>query len=85
MIEVEVENRSGAAVDEDGHVALARAVLAAEGVEEGELGIHFVVIGSADADVADALDLAADTDSAARTGDEPRHATNGIGEQAGDT
>ncbi len=42
MIEVEVENRSGAEVDEDGHVALARAVLAAEGVEEGELGIHFV-------------------------------------------
>lgn len=42
MIEVEVENRSGAAVDEAGHVALARAVLAAEGVEEGELGIHFV-------------------------------------------
>lgn len=37
-----MENRSGAAVDEAGHVALARAVLAAEGVEEGELGIHFV-------------------------------------------
>ncbi len=42
MIEVELENRSGAAVDEDGHVALARAVLAAEGVDEGELGIQWV-------------------------------------------
>lgn len=42
MIEIELDNRSGAAADEDGHAALARAVLAAEGVHEGELGIHFV-------------------------------------------
>ena len=42
MIEVEVENRSGARADEAGHVALARAVLAAEGVAAGELGIQFV-------------------------------------------
>lgn len=37
-----MENRSGVPVDEAGHVALARAVLASEGVEEGELGIQFV-------------------------------------------
>jgi probable rRNA maturation factor len=42
MIEVEVENRSGAEVDADGAVALARAVLAGEGVEAGELGLAFV-------------------------------------------
>jgi probable rRNA maturation factor len=42
MIVVEVENRSGAAVDEEGAVELARRVLAAEGVESGELGIAFV-------------------------------------------
>ncbi len=42
MIEVEVENRSGVAVDEAGAVELARRVLAAEGVEAGELGIAFV-------------------------------------------
>jgi probable rRNA maturation factor len=42
VIEVEVENRSGAEVDEAGAVALARVVLAAEGVESGELGLHFV-------------------------------------------
>jgi probable rRNA maturation factor len=42
MLEVEVENRSGASVDEPGAVALAREVLAAEGVGEGELGIAFV-------------------------------------------
>ena len=42
MIEVEVENRSGIAVDEDAAVELVRRVLAAEGVESGELGIAFV-------------------------------------------
>jgi probable rRNA maturation factor len=42
VIEIEVENRSGETVDEDGARALARAVLAAEGVEAGELGLVFV-------------------------------------------
>ena len=42
MIEVEVENRSGAGVDEDGAVELARRVLEAEGVTDGELGLAFV-------------------------------------------
>ena len=42
MISVEVENRSGADVDEAGAVALAHHVLRAEGVESGELGIAFV-------------------------------------------
>jgi len=42
VIEIEVENRSGETVDEGGARALARAVLAAEGVEAGELGLVFV-------------------------------------------
>ena len=42
MIAVEIENRSGEAVDERGAVEVARAVLAGEGVAEGELGIAFV-------------------------------------------
>ncbi len=42
MVDVEVENRSGAEVDADAAVALARAVLAEEGVAEGELGLAFV-------------------------------------------
>ena len=42
MLEVEVANRSGLAVDEAGAIALARDVLAREGVREGELGIAFV-------------------------------------------
>ena len=42
MVAVEVDNRSGQEVDERGAISLAQRVLAAEGVEEGELGIHFV-------------------------------------------
>jgi probable rRNA maturation factor len=42
MIAVETSNRSGADVDEDAASALARSVLEAEGVTEGELGIVFV-------------------------------------------
>ncbi|SRR5712691_763962 len=42
MVAVEVANRSGAEVDEEAAVALARDVLAAEGVDDGELGLAFV-------------------------------------------
>ena len=42
MIEVEASNRSGQEVNEAAAVAFARAVLEAEGVAEGELGIAFV-------------------------------------------
>jgi probable rRNA maturation factor len=42
MVAVELENRSGVEVEADAAVALARGVLAAEGVEEGELGLAFV-------------------------------------------
>ena len=42
MVVVEVENRSGVEVEADAAVALARTVLAAEGVDEGELGLAFV-------------------------------------------
>jgi len=42
VIDVEVDNRSGVEVDEVGAVELARRVLAAEGVEDGELGLAFV-------------------------------------------
>jgi probable rRNA maturation factor len=42
VITVDVENRSGAEVDEPGAVELAERVLRAEGIEAGELGIAFV-------------------------------------------
>ena len=42
MISVEVSNRSGVEVEEEAAADLARNVLAGEGVEDGELGLHFV-------------------------------------------
>jgi probable rRNA maturation factor len=42
VVTVEIENRSGTEVDEAGAEALARSVLAAEGIEDGDLGLAFV-------------------------------------------
>jgi probable rRNA maturation factor len=42
MVEVEVVNRSGAELDVEAAAALAREVLAAEGITEGELGLALV-------------------------------------------
>jgi len=42
VIEIEIENRSGVAVDEHGAVELVRRVLAEEGVDSGEIGLAFV-------------------------------------------
>jgi probable rRNA maturation factor len=42
VIDVEVSNRSGLEVEADAAATLARTVLAAEGIEDGELGIAFV-------------------------------------------
>jgi probable rRNA maturation factor len=47
MVEVEVANRSGVAVDEQAAVELARLVLAREGVVDGELGLAFVAADEA--------------------------------------
>jgi probable rRNA maturation factor len=42
VLEIEVDNRSGAAIDEAAAATVARNVLAAEGVQDGELGLVFV-------------------------------------------
>jgi probable rRNA maturation factor len=42
MVAVEVANRSGVEVEEQAAVVVAQRVLAGEGVEDGELGLHFV-------------------------------------------
>ena len=42
MVDVEVENRSGSEVPAQEAAGLAQRVLAAEGVESGELGLAFV-------------------------------------------
>ena len=52
MIHVEVDNRSGAAVEGEAAVELARRLLAGEGIADGEVGIAFV-----DADESRALKL----------------------------
>jgi probable rRNA maturation factor len=42
MISVEVSNRSGVEVEAAAAAELAQSVLAGEGIEDGELGLHFV-------------------------------------------
>ena len=42
LVTVEIANRSGAEVDEAAAAELARQVLAAEGIEDGDLGLVFV-------------------------------------------
>ncbi len=42
VVTVEIANRSGAEVDEEAAADLARRVLAAEGIEHGDLGLVFV-------------------------------------------
>jgi len=42
LVTVEIENRSGADVDEQGAEELALRVLSAEGIHEGDLGLLFV-------------------------------------------
>jgi probable rRNA maturation factor len=42
VVTVEIANRSGAEVDEEAAADLARRVLAAEGIDEGDLGLVFV-------------------------------------------
>jgi probable rRNA maturation factor len=42
VLEIDVDNRSGAAIDEAAAATVARNVLAAEGVQDGELGLVFV-------------------------------------------
>jgi probable rRNA maturation factor len=42
VLEIDVDNRSGVAIDEAAAATVARNVLAAEGVQDGELGLVFV-------------------------------------------
>ena len=42
MVDVEVVNRSGESFDVEGATGLARTVLAAEGIDDGELGLTLV-------------------------------------------
>ena len=57
-----MENRSGARVDEDAAVELARSVLSTEGVGDGELGIAFVGLDEIRALKAEHLGIDEETD-----------------------
>lgn len=84
MIEVEVENRSGAAVDEAGAVELARRVLAGEGVESGELGLVFVGPEESRALKLEHLDIDEATDALAFPLDALDDLPDGLPRQLGD-
>jgi probable rRNA maturation factor len=84
VIEVEVENRSGASVDEAGAVELARRVLAGEGVESGELGLVFVGPEESRALKLEHLDIDEATDALAFPLDALDDLPDGLPRQLGD-
>jgi probable rRNA maturation factor len=84
VIEVEVDNRSGVAVDEAGAVELARRVLAGEGVESGELGLVFVDPDESRALKKEHLDVDEATDALAFPLDALDELPDGLPRQLGD-
>jgi probable rRNA maturation factor len=84
VIEVEVENRSGVEVDEQGATALARQVLAAEGVEAGELGLAFVGPAEIRALKSEHLGIDEETDALAFPIDALEELPAGLPRQLGD-
>jgi probable rRNA maturation factor len=84
VIEVEVDNRSGVAVDEAGAVELARRVLAGEGVESGELGLVFVGPEESRALKLEHLDVDEATDALAFPLDALDDLPDGLPRQLGD-
>ena len=84
MIEVEIDNRSGVVVDETGAVELARRVLAAEGVESGELGLVFVGPEESRALKLEHLDIDEATDALAFPLDALDDLPDGLPRQLGD-
>ena len=84
MIRIEVVNRSGVEVDEPAAVALARSVLAGEGVGAGELGLAFV--GSEESRALKAQHLGIDeaTDALAFPIDSREALPEGLPRQLGD-
>jgi probable rRNA maturation factor len=84
MVAVEVDNRSGEEVDEQGAVSLAQRVLAAEGVEEGELGIHFVEPDEIRRLKREHLGIDEETDVLAFPIDEREQVPEGLPRQLGD-
>ncbi len=84
MIEIEFDNRSGVAVDEEGACELARRVLAAEGVDAGELGLVFVPPEESRALKQEHLGIDEATDALAFPIDELDDLPDGLPRQLGD-
>ena len=84
MLEVEVENRSGTDVDEDGAVELARRVLGSEGVTDGELCLAFVPPGEIRGLKREHLGIDEETDALAFPIDGLEELPQGLPRQLGD-
>ena len=84
MIEIEIDNRSGADVDETAVCELARRVLAGEGIGEGELGIAFVGPEESRALKKEHLGIDEATDALAFPIDERDELPEGLPRQLGD-
>ena len=84
MIEVEVDNRSGVAVDESGAVELMQRVLAAEGVDSGEVGLAFVTADESRALKREHLGIDEATDALAFPVDGLEELPAGLPRQLGD-
>jgi probable rRNA maturation factor len=84
VIEIEFDNRSGVAVDEAGACELARRVLAAEGLDAGELGLVFVSPEESRALKQEHLGIDEATDALAFPIDELDDLPDGLPRQLGD-
>ena len=84
MIRIEVDNRSGVVVDEQGAAELSRRVLSAEGIPEGDLGIAFATASEMRALKAQHLGIDEETDVLSFPVDGRGDVPDGVPRQLGD-
>jgi probable rRNA maturation factor len=84
VISVEVENRSGIDFDETEALAFTRRLLAAEGIEEGELGLQLVSPGEIRRLKREFLGLDEEGDVLSFPIDAREHVPEGVPRQLGD-
>jgi probable rRNA maturation factor len=84
VISVEVKNRSGIDFDETEALAFARRLLAAEGIEEGELGLQLVSPGEIRRLKREFLGLDEEGDVLSFPIDAREHVPEGVPRQLGD-
>jgi probable rRNA maturation factor len=84
MVEIEASNRSGAALDLGAAMELIRAVLDAEGIDDGELGLQLVAPDEIRALKRDHLGIDEETDALAFPIDGRDRLPAGVPRQLGD-